>query len=94
LVAGIDGIFSIYNTVMNLNYRRKEMSKKTFVSAGILSGLLFAGSLFAKMQLVHYGHPITGLVVMTLGIIILVVPIVVLPRLKKGTNTAITEEPS
>ena len=69
------------------------MNKKSFVTTAILSGLLFAGSLFAKMQLDHYGHSIVGIAVMTLGIIILVVPIVVLARLKKSANTATTEEP-
>jgi len=72
--------------VMNLNNRTDDMSKKALVAAAVLSGLLFAGSLFAKMQLVHYGHPILGLAVMTVGIVILVTTIIILPRLKKNTN--------
>jgi Na+-driven multidrug efflux pump len=70
------------------------MSKKVFVTTAILAGLLFVGSLFAKMQLVHYGHPIIGLVVMGLGIIIAVVLNIVLIRTKKDAGRTTTEESS
>ena len=78
---------------MNLNNRRHDMSKKALVAVAVLSGLLFAGSLFGKIQLVHYGHPILGLAVMTVGIVILVVPIIILPRMKKNTNATTKESP-
>ena len=59
------------------------MNKKAVIAAAVVSGLGFAGSLFAKMQLVHSGRPTLGFVVLGIGILFLVIPIIVLPRLKR-----------